>query len=184
MATALNCLFSGLAAFLYVRTVRLCRHGSVQKISGLLTCKPRVGDAISVKTLVQRSPRLPKLLHRPCSKPIRYSCMHTWLQAADWCSFDDLLIKRLPRTKWNQVLLSTYSCHNPPVAIAKLHLIKNWRVHTMQKYHCGSLQQLCQFLGPVEAKLHSSGCQISPLNCPPLSHPGLILPVKWDPLRY
>ena len=34
---------------------------------GLLTCKPRVSDAISVKTLVWRSPRLPDLLHRTCT---------------------------------------------------------------------------------------------------------------------
>ena len=46
-------------------------HGSVQRISGLFACKQRVGDAISVKTLVRLSPGLPNLLDRPC--PVRYT---------------------------------------------------------------------------------------------------------------
>ena len=52
VATAvIICLFSGLAALFYVWTIHSCRHGSVQTICGVLTCKERVGDAISVKTL-------------------------------------------------------------------------------------------------------------------------------------
>ena len=41
-----------------------CGHGSVQTIRRLFACKQRVGDAISVKTLVRRSLGL---LCRPCS---------------------------------------------------------------------------------------------------------------------
>ena len=46
---------------------RSCGHGSVQTIRGLLACKQRVGDAISVKTLVQRSPGL---LCCPCNQEV------------------------------------------------------------------------------------------------------------------
>ena len=56
------------AALFYIRTVCLCRHGSVQTIRGLLACKQRVGDAISVKILLRQLPGLPYLLCRPCSK--------------------------------------------------------------------------------------------------------------------
>ena len=40
---------------------------SVTDDTQVLVCKQRVGDAISVKSLVQLSPGLPDLLHRPCS---------------------------------------------------------------------------------------------------------------------
>ena len=42
------------AGLFYVPTVRLYRHESVRMIRGLLGCKQRVGDAISVKRLVRR----------------------------------------------------------------------------------------------------------------------------------
>ena len=45
--------------FVTSRPWRLCGHGSVQTIRRLLTWKPRVGNAISVKTLGRRSLGLP-----------------------------------------------------------------------------------------------------------------------------
>ena len=44
----------------------LCGHGFVQMICRLLACKQNVGDAISIKILVRRSPGLPDLLRHPC----------------------------------------------------------------------------------------------------------------------
>ena len=58
--------------------VRSCGHGSVQTIRGLLACKQKVGDAISVKTLVRWTPGLPDLLRRPwlnCSHSEYWSWM-------------------------------------------------------------------------------------------------------------
>jgi len=53
-------------ALIYIQTVRLWGHGSVETIRGLLACKKRIGDAISVKTLVWWLLGLPDLLHPPC----------------------------------------------------------------------------------------------------------------------
>ena len=65
VATSLRiCSFTGLrTSVCYVRSnCSLCGHeGSLHTICVLLACKQRVGDAISVKTLV----RLPDLFRRP-----------------------------------------------------------------------------------------------------------------------
>ena len=73
MATALKiCSFSSLHSSLLRPDHYICAGMDVyvQMICRLLACKQTVGDAISVKTLVQRSPGLsglPDPLHRPCS---------------------------------------------------------------------------------------------------------------------
>ena len=60
-----SCIIPSNAVRECVATVRSCGHRSVQMICGRLACKQRVGDAISVKTLVRRSPDLPDLLCSP-----------------------------------------------------------------------------------------------------------------------
>ena len=68
--------FAGLRiSICYVRS-DLCR----QYIYVLLACKQRVGDAVSVKTMVWRLPGLPDLFRRPC-------CLHGWSLHSTWfCS--------------------------------------------------------------------------------------------------
>ena len=56
-----NCMCKSKNMFMRLRAGM---DGSVQTTRGLLACKQRVGDAISVKTLVRRSPGLPDL---PCT---------------------------------------------------------------------------------------------------------------------
>ena len=61
-----NLLISVSAALFYTcGSWHSCGHGSVQMICGLLACKQRDSEAISVKRLVWRSPGLPDLLYRP-----------------------------------------------------------------------------------------------------------------------
>ena len=61
-----NLLISVSAALFYTcGSWHSCGHGSVQMICGLLACKQRDGEAISVKRLVWRLPGLPDLLYRP-----------------------------------------------------------------------------------------------------------------------
>ena len=71
VATVLKiCSFTGLFTFVLrlIGPWSLCWHGSLQTICMLLTCKQRVGNTISIKTLVRRLPGLPDLFRRPCDR--------------------------------------------------------------------------------------------------------------------